>query len=278
MAEFKEKLKMKFEKYQGAGNDFIIVDGREEPLTDPLGVAKMVCKRRFSVGADDLLYLEGSEKADIKMHICEPDGTEASMCGNGVRCVAAYIRYKENKNKNVVKIETLSGIKTVVYNNGLYTVNMGKMQKIGNFISPPSDKIEEEIDMLGMHFYIVSPGEPHAVTIVKNLGEVDINKSIAIARNFNIFPKGINVDYVELEENSIRVRTFERGVWAETFACGTGAVSSAFISKKFLHENSIIVRMKGGNLNVEFKNDDVFLSGKANFVFTGEINLGKDRR
>ncbi len=265
-----------FEKFQGAGNDFVIIDGRETPLKDPRRLAQIICKRRFSIGADDLLYLENSASADVKMRICEPDGSEASMCGNGIRCVAAYIMEKENKDS--VKIETLSGVRTVICKNGQYTVEMGKMQKIGNFLSPPSGKTEEEIDLLGRHFYVVYPGEPHAVTIVKNLGEIAIDKSIAIARNFNIFPKGINVDYVELEEDSIRVRTFERGVWAETFACGTGAVSSAFIARKFLNEEETLVRMKGGNLVVRFKGDDIFLSGEATFTFRGELYLKDVRR
>jgi diaminopimelate epimerase len=267
----KEKTIIEFEKYQGAGNDFIIIDGREHPIENPLNLSKTVCKRRFSIGADDLLYLEHSNDADVKMRICEPDGGEASMCGNGIRCVAAYIRRKEGKDS--VKIETLSGPKTVDYKDGNYIVNMGNMQKIGAFLSPPSGKIKEEMSFFNEHYYVVSPGEPHAVTLVNNLGEVNIDKALAIARNFNVFPYGINVDYVELEENSIRVRTFERGVWAETFACGTGAVSSAFISRNFLNRDEIIVRMKGGNLKVVFKNKEIFLSGKAEFVFSGKIFL-----
>jgi diaminopimelate epimerase len=269
-------MTIRFEKFQGAGNDFVIIDGREFPVEDPHTLARIICKRHFSVGADDLLYLEDSASADIKMRICEPDGSEASMCGNGIRCVAAYIMEKENK--DAVKIETLSGVRTVVRENGQYTVEMGEMQKIGKFLLPPSGKLEEEIDLFNRHFYVVYPGEPHAVTIVKSLGEIDIAESIAVARNFNIFPKGINVDYVELEENSIRVRTFERGVWSETFACGTGAVSSAFVARKFLKKEEALVRMKGGNLIVRFKDDNIFLSGEAAFAFRGELYFKNVRR
>ncbi len=270
-----EKKIIKFSKYQGAGNDFIIIDGREFSLEDPLMYSKKLCKRRFSIGADDLLYVESSDVADVKMRVCEPDGSEATMCGNGIRCVAAYLRKKYKKDR--FSIETLSGIRVVSFRDGLYTVDMGGMQPLGNFVNPPENVLRKEIFLFNRKYVIVSPGEPHAVSIVDSIYGIDINSALKVARNFSLFPKGINVDYVEIEGNFIKVRTFERGVWAETLACGTGAVSSAFVAREFLKRDKILVKMRGGDLYVTFKKEKMFLSGKAELVYNGELEIGGER-
>jgi len=264
------KKTIQFDKYEAAGNDFIVIDGRKFPLKDPLNFAKDVCRRRFSVGADDLLYLEKSEVADVKMRICEPDGSEASMCGNGIRCVAAYL-YK-NEGKEQVKIETLAGIYTVSKEDSLFKVKFGSMRSINGFVNPPSERKILKKKIMNMDFTVVSPGEPHAVTIVKDINEVHIEDSIKIAKDLKIFPQGINVDYVQLCGDHICVRTFERGVWGETLACGTGAVSSAFVAKDLIGKNSIPVKMKGGELIVEFKDNEIFLLGKARLVYNGKLD------
>ncbi len=266
---------LEFDKFQGAGNDFIIIDGRDFPLENPNDLAKVICTRHFSVGADDLLYLENSKIADIKMRICEPDGSEASMCGNGVRCVASYIRKKENKNP--VYVETLAGIKEISFKNEKYIVDFGSMQRVGSFVKPESNEEMLKIKLHDRVFYVVSAGEPHAVTLVKNIEEIHIENSIEVAREWNIFPYGINVDFVEIKGKYIKVRTFERGVWGETLACGTGAVSSAFIAREFLHKDIIPVKMKGGNLDVIFKKDKIFLSGDAEFVYKAYFNWGGEK-
>lgn len=265
----KEKM-ITFEKYHGTGNDFIIIDGRKFPLKNPLSVAKELCKIHFSIGANDVLYLEESNIADIKMHVCEPDGTEADMCGNGVRCVGAYLLKEGNEE---VTIETLSGIKKVSKKDNLFTVDMGEMQSIRKFIASGQNKIMENIKINEKTFYIVSSGEPHAVAFTRNLKQLDIEReALPIAHKFEVFPKGINVDFIEREGNDIKVRTFERGVWNETLACGTGAVASAFVAKYlFSIKNGIKVQMKGGELFVTFENKKSFLTGEAKFVFRGEI-------
>ena len=265
-----EKTTIQFDKYEAAGNDFVVVDGRKFPLKDPLSFAKEVCRRRFSVGADDLLYLESSEVADVKMRICEPDGSEASMCGNGIRCVAAYL-YK-NEAKKEVKIETLAGVYTVSKEDSLYKVKFGSMRSIGEFVNPPTEKKVLKLKIEGWDFIIVSPGEPHAVTIVDDINKVQIACSVEIAKNLEVFPHGINVDYVQLCGDHICVRTFERGVWGETLACGTGAVSSAFVAKDLIGKSSLMVKMKGGNLVVEFKDNEIFLLGKAKLVYNGKLD------
>jgi diaminopimelate epimerase len=271
VVELSEKTTILFDKYEAAGNDFILVDGRKYPLKNPLSFAKQVCRRRFSVGADDVLYLEESNVADIKMRICEPDGSEASMCGNGIRCVAAYL--DKSDGKSVVSIETLAGIYKVSKKDNLFEVEFGTMHPLGNFVKPFTQEKILEKEFLGMKFYIVSPGEPHAVTIVEDIEKISIGRSIEIAKNFDIFPDGINVDYVQLCGDHICVRTFERGVWGETFACGTGAVSSAFIARKLIEKNPICVKMKGGKLFVKFDRDKIFLLGEAQLVYNGKLEM-----
>ncbi len=267
-----EKRVIKFSKFQGAGNDFIIIDGREYALDDPLKYAKKLCRRHFSIGADDLLYLEKSDVTDVKMRICEPDGSEASMCGNGVRCVGAFLKRKTGKNS--FKIETLAGIRTVSFENGLYTVDMGTMQPLGGFVNPHTDALIKKVKLFNRDYTIVSPGEPHAVSVVESIYGIDINSALKVARNFELFPYGINVDYVEIENDYIKVRTFERGVWNETYACGTGAVSSAFVARAALKKDSILVKMRGGDLFVSFEKDKIFLSGEAELVYNGELEIG----
>ena len=265
-----EKTTIRFDKYEAAGNDFVVVDGRKFHIEDPLSFAKEVCRRRFSVGADDFLYLENSEVADVRMRICEPDGSEASMCGNGIRCVAAYLYKSEGKDR--VKIETLAGVYTVSKEDSLYRVKFGFMRAINGFVNPPTEKKILKMKMRNMDFTIISPGEPHAVTIVDDINKVQIARSIEIAKNLKIFPYGINVDYVQLCEDHICVRTFERGVWGETLACGTGAVSSAFVAKDLIDINTLPVKMKGGDLVVEFKDNEIFLLGKAKLVYNGKLD------
>jgi diaminopimelate epimerase len=259
-----------FEKYQGAGNDFIIIDGRDSKLHNPHFVARGLCDRHFSIGADDVLYIERSNIATVRMRVLEPDGSESNMCGNGIRSVALYLFKKEGLSD--VSIETLGGVKRVIKKENEFTADMGKMQTIGKFMLPKSNSIIEELDFDGEKYYIVSSSEPHAVNFVNKVDEININGAIAVSKDFNVFPKGINVDFVEISEKNLRVRTFERGIWGETLACGTGAVASSFVAKKlFGLDNHFVVEMKGGTLYVDFINEEAFLTGPAEFVFKGYI-------
>lgn len=272
----KEEILLNFMKYQAFGNDFVIIDGRKFPVKNPLEISKLICDRHFSIGCDDLLYLEDSFTADVKMRICEPDGSESSMCGNGVRCVGNYIT--EETGKNEIKVETAGGIKTVTKNEpDIYTVNMGLMQNIGNFIKPPSNKTIEERDFDLGKFYVVSPGEPHAVTLVKDVDSIDIKNAESVSKNRDIFPYGINVDFFEIHEGFIKLRTFERAIWGETLSCGTGAVSSAFIAhSKFNLPPELNVQTKGGILRVKITDEGILQTGEARFVFKGKIALRLD--
>ena len=272
----KEEISFEFMKYQAYGNDFVIIDGRKFPLKSPLKISKLISDRHFSVGCDDVLYVENSSFADVKMRVCDPDGSESSMCGNGVRCVADYMMKELGKSE--ISIETAGGIKIVTKRGaGIYTVNMGLMQNIGDFIEPPSDETIEERDFELGRFYIVSPGEPHAVTVVRNVDEIDIKNALAISKNKDIFPHGINVDFCQLQGEILKLRTFERGLWGETLSCGTGAVSSVFVvHSQFKAPDELDVQTKGGILHVKITNEGVFLTGEATSVFNGNMTLSLD--
>jgi diaminopimelate epimerase len=272
----KKKLSFEFMKYQTFGNDFVVIDGRKFPLDNPLKVSPLICNRHFYIGCDDVLYLENSPFADVKMRICEPDGSESSMCGNGVRCIADYIMLDTGKDE--VKIDTVGGIKTVTKKEPcVYTVDMGSMQDIGDFLEPPSDKTVEERDFDPGRFYIVSPGEPHAVSMVKDVDKLDIKTAESISKDRDIFPYGINVDFFEISEKFIKVRTFERAIWGETLSCGTGAVSAAYIAHtKFSASDELNVQTRGGMAHVKIAEKTIFLTGSARFVFKGIISLEVD--
>ncbi len=267
-----ERLLLEFYKYQGAGNDFVLIDGRYNPVEDPCKISQILCERHFSVGADTLLYLEDSSSATIRMRVCEIDGSESNMCGNGLRCIGLYMF--EHFGLSEITVETLGGTKKVLKDKDYFIASMGEMKEIGNFMNPPSKRILEEKDIHGFHFFVVSPSEPHAVTIVEDIGLIDEKLAISVMRFFEIFPFGINVNFVELGEKFIKVRTFERGLWSETLACGTGATSAAFVARSLYGFNeNIEVHMKGGILKVFFKDGEAYLEGDARFVFKGEIEV-----
>ncbi|MGC9124783.1 MAG: diaminopimelate epimerase, partial [Caldisericaceae bacterium] len=171
-----------FEKYQGAGNDFIIIDGRREKINNPLRIAQMLCDRHFSIGADDVLYLERSDTATVRMRVLEPDGSESAMCGNGIRSVALYLLRKEKL--EVVTIETISGLMRVLKKDSGFTVEMGSMQKLGKFISAESESIIEDMIIEDSRYFVVSSSEPHAVNFVDNVDKVDIGQAVSVAKNF----------------------------------------------------------------------------------------------
>lgn len=271
----KEKLCLKVHKYQGAGNDFVIIDEEENvgKKIEPLKLSPILCNRHFSIGADTLLYISKSNVADVKMRVCEIDGSESNMCGNGLRCIGLY--YMKKTGKNIITVETLGGIKGVRAFRGEFIVSMGTMSPIGDFIFPKNTAPILNIKYGSFNFYVVSPSEPHAVAIVDNLDEVDPDFAISFTKKFDLFPKGINVDFVKIFDENIVVRTFERGIWGETLACGTGAVSSAYVAREiFGYSKDIVkVKMKGGFLEVIFSNEEILLKGPAQHVFSCEIEV-----
>ena len=262
---------------QATGNDFVVVDKiaqssklKAQSLSK---LAKELCNRRFGIGADGLLLLEKSKKCDFKMRIFNPDGSEPEMCGNGLRCVAVFA----HKNKIApakMSVETKAGI--------LNAEVKGKGVKI-NMTPPTSVKPGLDVSVDGKNYQIhyVDTGVPHLVYYVDGLDDADVYNLGRKLRYHGLFkPKGANVNFVKTQsKDSIKIRTYERGVEGETLACGTGAVASAIISSLIKSlKPPVRVQTKGGLLKVYFdkidnKFRDVFLEGEAHVVFEGKIEV-----
>ncbi|WP_291404164.1 diaminopimelate epimerase [Daejeonella sp.] len=262
-------MKLNFLKYEGAGNDFILIDNRDKAFSDNLSTAsiKKLCDRHFGIGADGLMVLELIKDFDFEMRYFNADGREGSMCGNGGRCIVAFA-----KHLNLIQKET----NFLAVDGPHYA----RISENGNWVSLQMIDVQE-INRDGEAF-ILNTGSPHYVLEVKNLASKDVFLDGKNIRNNSTYSKeGINVNFVEDFGDHYFVRTFERGVEDETFACGTGvtAVSMAMAKKKNLKggiKNAI--KVPGGDLSVSFNYDgsrfqDVFLEGPATFVFEGSIEI-----
>jgi diaminopimelate epimerase len=258
-------MRIPFNKYQGTGNDFIIIDNRKGIFSpfDSVLINKL-CDRRFGIGADGLILISLHKQYDFEMKYFNSDGNIGSMCGNGGRCTADFA--------------LRSGI-------------AGKNQNFFAFDGPHEAKISDGIVRLQMNDvsnitkvngnYFINTGSPHYILFVKSAKETDIfNEGKRLRWSDDFKPSGTNVNFVEKTEKGIFVRTFERGVEDETLSCGTGVTASAiaaFLSGHF-DTNVINVKTLGGDLSVEFKLNkeiitDVHLSGPATFVFEGVIDV-----
>jgi len=250
------------------GNDFVVLDFRRSKLMARSRLSKLaisLCDKKTGVGADGLLILEPSRKADLKMRIFNLDGSEAEMCGNGLRCVALYA----HGNKKNVKIEAKAGIYGAAIT-AKYRVKI-KMEE------PKRIKRDLPIRLNNRTIKVnyIDTGVPHAVVFVQGLDKIDIESighDIRYHKRFR--SKGTNVDFVEIiDDKNIKMRTYERGVDGETLACGTGAVASSIITggKSQLEDIKINVHTKGGVLKIYFKNingkiKDVYLEGEVKHV------------
>jgi len=298
-------MKLEFTKMHGLGNDFILIDC----LKDESGVrslefgelGKKLCHRRFGIGADQLLLLYPSKSADFMMRIFNADGSEVEMCGNGIRCFAKYIWDRGLSGKTILEIETIAGIMRPGKADGLVRVDMGepvfeperipvKIVQSSKFKVPSSEKDNStlntqhstpvvdyplQIDDKEFKITCVSMGNPHAVIIVDNVPEFPVAYYGPMIEIHPFFPKRTNVEFVEaLNSSEIRMRVWERGA-GETMACGTGAAAAAVAAHlKGLAEKSVTVHLKGGDLSIEWAGDNhVYMTGPAEEVFTGKINL-----
>lgn len=267
-----EEPMLKFTKMNGAGNDFVLADNRDGALelTGPQIVR--ICDRHRGVGADGVLLVEPARNgADFRMRYYNSDGGEAEMCGNGARCFARFAG-RLGGEPDEVRFETIAGMITGRCRDGVVELQM----------SEPRDlRLNEQVETSTVHR--IDTGVPHAVLFVDNLEKVDVAKSGALLRYHQHFaPRGTNVNFAQkLDAQTIAIRTYERGVEAETLACGTGVVASALVFHSLSGAASPVqVRVRGGDLlAVGFrKKGDGFsavtLTGPAEFVFDGEIDLG----
>lgn len=270
-----------FSKMQATGNDFIIINYIDKKLDYSYKLlAEFLCNRKFGVGADGILIIEKSNIADFKMRIFNKDGSEAEMCGNGIRCFAKYVYEKELIHKESFKIETLAGIKEVDLEiEGItvvsITVDMGKPEFDFSKI-PVISLISEKINTLKIEefeVYPVSMGNPHAVCFVEILDNIKIKEIGPIIENYKCFPNKINVEFVQIIDNkNIKLRVWERGV-GETLSCGTGTCAVAAICKEYKStESKLFVDLLGGKLKTIYE-DTIKLIGPAEFVYDGKIDI-----
>jgi diaminopimelate epimerase len=267
-------MKIPFMKMSGSGNDFILIDHREPFLEEDRlkDFIRKACRRRISVGADGLILIERSQKADFKWRFYNADGSEAEMCGNGGRCVARFAYLKGIAGPSL-KFETLAGILSAQVD--------GKSVKL-EMTKPFGLKLDETllVDEKKQVFSIINTGVPHVVLFVEDLEGVDIvpiGRTIRFHSHFS--PNGTNVNFIRLEKGSqLSIRTYERGVEDETLACGTGAVASALIAAfKGLVKSPVSVRTKGGEvLTVHFEIEGrevkkVFFEGDVHIIYEAEM-------
>lgn len=253
---------IKFYKYQGAGNDFVLIDNRDLHFdANNTHLIQKLCDRRFGIGADGLMLLQNKNNFDFQMLYFNADGKEGTMCGNGGRCIVAFAR-----DLNIIKEQA-------------------------DFLAvdgPHNASIQGDQVNLGMidvsHYhkdgqaYVLNTGSPHYVLFTKNLKELSVYEQGKAIRNNPVYKQdGINVNFIQKEENGYFVRTFERGVEDETYACGTGAVASAMsvaLESKQDGDFNIPIRVLGGQLEISFTKENntfknVILKGPANLVFQG---------
>lgn len=279
---------MKFAKMQGTGNDYIYVNCFDESIDDPPAAAKFLSDRHFGIGSDGLVLILPSDRADFKMDIYNSDGSRAKMCGNAARCIAKYVCDNKMTDRDMISLETLSGIKYInIYKtDGKVTsaqVNMGspmpKSRDIPALIE--SDTVISHPLEVGGKVYSVtclSMGNPHCVVFSENIDSVNIQKIGAEFENHPAFPDRINTEFVQpISASHIKMRVWERGA-GETLSCGTGACAAAvacILNGYCKRDTDIKISLRGGKLSVKWSADgDVYLTGSAQTVFTGEIAYG----
>ena len=277
---------MKFTKMHGIGNDYVYVNCFKETVEHPSEVAIKVSDRHFGIGSDGLILIKPSEVADGKMEMYNADGSQGAMCGNGIRCVAKYMYDYGITDKTSISVETKSGIKylDLTLKDGkvdTVKVNMGTPILKAADIPVRSEKeqvIDEPVMVDGKEWKItcVSMGNPHAITYIDDVKNLEIEKIGPKFENHEIFPDRVNTEFVHvIDRNTVEMRVWERGS-GETLACGTGACAVAVSSiLNGLTEEEVTVKLLGGDLKIFWDRTEnkVYMTGSATTVFDGEISL-----
>jgi diaminopimelate epimerase len=277
-----------FTKMSGTGNDFIIIDNRNQKIkkSEMASLAARLCRRRFAVGADGLILIENSARADFRWQFYNGDGSEAEMCGNGARCAARYA-YARGIAPARMHFETIAGL--------IEAQMVGNNAKIR--LTPPSDiRLSRSIAIDGheKEIHSINTGVPHVVHFVDSNDDTPVREWGRQIRHHKLFePAGTNVNFVQMPTDELHVRTYERGVEDETMACGTGAVASAIVAALHGHVTSPVrVRTTGGDiLTIHFslldladpaagepvlshgqRIADVYLEGPASFIYEGQLH------
>lgn len=282
---------VKFTKMEGLGNDYIYIDCTKSDISNASNLAKIMSDRHFGIGSDGLILIKNSKNADFKMQMFNSDGTEAEMCGNGIRCVGKYVFDKGLTDKTILKIETLAGIKLLNLNleNGeVKTVKVDMGEPTFDYkLIPIKDgtvykskdgikyyKVNIDIEKISRELTCVSMGNPHGIIFTNDIEKLKIEKYGPIIENNSHFPNKTNVEFIEiLDKKNIKMRVWERGS-GETLACGTGACASVVASVlNGYTERNVTVELIGGKLDIEWKEEDnhVYMTGPAKTVFEGEF-------
>lgn len=274
---------MRFTKMQGCGNDYVYIDATKDDIVNASELAIKISDRHFGVGSDGLILIKTSNKADFYMDMYNKDGSNGKMCGNGIRCLAKYVYDYGLTDKEMLTIETLSGIKTLeltIDNQrvSLVTVDMGSPRFDPHMIPVMSDKeilLNETIAVDDKEYKItcISMGNPHAVVFVENTDEFQVETIGPLFEKHVLFPDRVNTEFVQIIDRShIKMRVWERGS-GETLACGTGACAAAVACiLNDLTDNEVKVSLLGGDLYIRYDRDSnvVYMTGPAVTVFEGE--------
>jgi diaminopimelate epimerase len=259
-------MQIKFHKYQGTGNDFIIIDNRSLSISLSPEQVAFLCHRRFGVGADGLILLELEPGFDFKMVYFNSDGNQSSMCGNGGRCISAFARH-QGIISGKARFAAIDGVHEVIVTDDLVSLKMQDVKQVES----------------GEGFFYLDTGSPHYVKVVTGVDQLDVfNEGRNIRNSTRFREEGTNVNFIEKQDDGLLVRTYERGVEDETYSCGTGVTAAALVaavSGISTGKNSCIVKTKGGNLEVTFEKVldqnfyNIWLKGPALKVFEGTISF-----
>ena len=276
---------IKFTKMQGLGNDYVYIDAIHQKIENESSLAQFVSNRHFGIGSDGLILICKSDVADFKMRMFNSDGSEAEMCGNGIRCVGKFVYDKGLTDKTTVTIETLAGIKTLELNTKDGKVETVKVDMGEPILTPkeiPVISDEEPVKNLmleaeGRKFKItcVSMGNPHAITEVEDTEKFDVEKYGKVLEVDKAFPNKTNVEFIQIvDKNHVKMRVWERGA-GETLACGTGACATAvacYLNGKT--DRNVEVELLGGKLYIEWneENNHIYMTGPAVTVFEGMLD------
>ena len=282
---------MRFTKMHGLGNDYIYVNGFDEQVDDPAAVARAVSDRHFGIGADGLILILPSDKADCRMRMFNADGSEAQMCGNGIRCVAKYVYDHDIARRTALNVETLAG----VLNLNLFVAD-GAVDRVRVKMGEPhlqraqipmqgasGEVINEPLPVNGATFDVtaVSMGNPHCVVFVEDVASFDVAGWGPHFEHHAAFPEGVNTEFIQVRDReSFSMRVWERGS-GETLACGTGASAAAVACHLTGRtDRRVTAHLLGGPLELEWQASDnqVLMTGPAVEVFSGEWQQQEEAR
>ena len=275
---------MKFTKMHGIGNDYVYVNCFEETVEKPAEMARFVSNRNYGVGSDGLILICPSDQADFRMDMYNADGSQAEMCGNGIRCVGKYVYDYGLTDKEEITVETLAGIKhlkllirdgqvdRVEVNMGSPILNPARIP-VKTTLNPP---VNVPVEVLGKTYKAtgVSMGNPHAIIVMDHVRDLDLETIGPFFENHTMFPKRVNTEFIRvIDRHTVDMRVWERGA-GETLACGTGACAVAVACVlNDLTDTEITVHLLGGDLDIRWDQQEncVYMTGTATIVFDGDL-------